>query len=171
MIGALGLAVVLLQSIVPVNTQAAAQVAFLSTDGPVSVSAIPATPRNRTVRVLILSFSSNSLVIAGERAGLRIKEASPRFQITLPAGVEADDVLLLRMKSKDGRRGVGHSSSLEHPFSKDDLMPVKIEPAVAGLEPAGPATPRVYRVVTTAPLKPGEYALLIDMRFFDFGVN
>jgi hypothetical protein len=152
------------QSTAPINTSTAAQVAFLSTDGAVPIAAIPAQPRTRTIRFLILTASSDSLVVPGERAKLRVKEASPRFQVTLPAGIETEDVLLLRMKPKDGRRGVGHSSSLEHPFSEDDLMPVK-------LEPADPAAPRVYRVLTTAPLKPGEYALLIDMRFFDFGVN
>ena len=152
------------QSAAPINTGTAAQVAFLSSDGLVTIPAVPATPQNRTVRVLILSFSSSSLVMPGERAALRVKDAAPRFQVTLPAGVDADEVRLVRLKPKDGRRAVGHSSSFEHPFSKEDLVEIK-------LEPADPATPRIYRVVVPAPLKAGEYALLIDMRFFDFAID
>lgn len=165
MISALWLAVSLLAQVaLPINVQTAAEVAVLTPDRPTPITAVPAKSRTRNIRVIFIGVSSDSLTLDAERSALRLKDPSPRFQLTLPAGVDVDDVRLLRLKSKDGHRSVGYTSSLEHPFSKDDVVAFAIE---AG----DPAQPRTYRVKTTVPLKPGEYAFLIDTRFYDFGVN
>lgn len=171
MISALWLAVSLLsQDTAPLNPRNAAEVVFLSATAgsadplPVPIQPTAAKPGHRNVRVLILTFSSKSLAVAGERASLRVKDPNPVFQVTLPAGIEADDVRVLRLKPKDGRRSVGYHSSPDHPFSKDDVVTIK-------LEPVDPARRNVFRVVTAGPLPSGEYALLADLRFFEFGIN
>lgn len=164
MLNALWLAVSLLAQVTTPTSNTAATVVLLGGEQPTPIHATPAKPKTRTVRLIFLAMQSDSLTMDGERSALRLKDASPRFELTLPPGIDADDVLLLRVKPKDGRRGVGHTSSLEHPFNRDDVVPLAIEPG-------DPAQPRAVRVKATAPLKPGEYALLIDMRFYDFAVN
>jgi hypothetical protein len=164
MIRALWLAVLLFPQVNAQISKTPAEVILLRGESPTPIRATTAQPMSRTVRAVFIVVSSDSLVIDGARSALRLEDASPRFEVTLPAGIDADEVRLVRLKSKDGHRSIGYTSSPEHPFSKSDVM------AIAA-ERKDPAQPRAVIVKTAAPLKPGEYALLIDARFFDFGIN
>src|SRR4051812_5586417 len=75
-------------------------------------------PRSHTVRIAILSFSSDAWTMDGGRAALRTNGTAPRFQVMLPAGANTEDVVLLRFNAKDGRRSVHHSGSEDHPFQQ-----------------------------------------------------
>ena len=164
MIGVLWLAVSLFAQVTTQISKTPAEVALVGGEKPVSLQAATARPHTRNIRFIFIGVSMDSLQIDGERSAVRVKDASPRFEIALPPGVDADEVRLLRLKAKDGHRSVGHTSSLEHPFSKSDLVPIAVEIK-------DPAQPRAVSVKPTAPLKPGEYAILIDLRFYAFGLN
>jgi len=124
-------------------------------------------PRSRNFRFVFIGISKDLMTIDGTKSKLRVTDKSPSFQLALPAGVSPDRaVVLVRLKAKDGRREVGRSRDTSSGLNQDDVVSVKFELAGAGL-----ATSQRYRVVPSSPLKAGEYAIVVDKRFYDFGVN
>jgi hypothetical protein len=127
----------------------------------------PATG-SRTFRILILGFSRDLLLIGGAKAATRVTARTPAFLLTVPAGVEPDEaVVLARLTPKDGRREVGRDRNTTLEIEGGDIVAMTFEPA----EPGTPAASRLFKAAPKAPLKPGEYAIVFQSLFYAFGVD
>jgi hypothetical protein len=152
----------LLQAPLPLSDKPG-EVTVMAGDEGLILKGVVAKQKARDLRFIFMVVSSNWLTLDGMRSAVRFKNASPKFTIAVPPGEDVEDVWLVRLKSKDGIRSVGHSSSLVDPIPQGDRLPMKMEP----VEPGS----RTYRASPEAPLKPGEYAIVMGGRFFDFGVE
>ena len=109
-------------------------------------------------------------VLSEPRAKLRITNPTPIFEVTLPLDLKPSDTIALVKLSVESKRrqvltagGAGPSG-----FSKDDLIPITIEPA----GPRSTERERTYKVTTAAPLAQGEYALVVFIsNYYDFALD
>lgn len=129
----------------------------------------PELPKFRSThrKFLFLAISRDYLTLPGETSGLRLTDSRPVFAVTIPADIDIDSedgVRLVRLKLKDGRREVSHGDSPDAKFDKNDVVAVTFTPQSS--EPAPKV--RAFRVTVTAPLAPGEYALVVERRFYSF---
>ena len=128
-------------------------------------------PRSRNTRIAFVGISRDLLTIDGAAAGLRTRQRTPFFRVIVPAGVAPGDrVRLVKLNSRDGGREVGRASQSDSDVSDDALMSLTFEALDAG-GPGGSAASRTYLSRPKAPLKPGEYAIVLNGRFYDFGVD
>lgn len=118
--------------------------------------------------------------LEGEKASLRMSNAAPTFELGVPADMHAEQlVTLVRLKSGRGQRRVdmqptGMQQLGRATFDEDDVVPASITPIPPegeqqSLPNGAKLTP--HRVTLKAKLKPGEYALFVGMRFYDFAVD
>jgi hypothetical protein len=132
------------------------------------LAGVKAATGSRTFRILILAFSRDLLMISGAKAATRVTAKTPAFLVAVPAGVEPDEaVVLARLTPKDGRREVGRDRNTTSEIESGDTLAMTFELA----EPANPAAARLYRATPKAPLKAGEYAIVVGSLFHDFGVD
>lgn len=112
-------------------------------------------------------------VMKGERSKTRITSRTPSFEMSVPSSVQADQLVkLVRMKVKNGSRETpDYMMSFGLTRQKDlgdDVVATTIEP-VAG---AGSSMyEEVHRMIPSAALEPGEYAVVFNGQFWDFGVD
>jgi hypothetical protein len=171
-VSALPLAAVCLAGWTAVQTTPTAapqtQVALLVGDQRTMLTGVAPQPKWHNLTIGFLSFSHDVLTIDGPKSALRIKTRTPTLVISLAAGVvAAEDVLLVPLKLKDGRLEVGRERDVPSDINPDRLLALTIEPAEAATTDAG----RTFRAIPKAPLKPGEYAVVIRSVFFGFGVD
>jgi hypothetical protein len=126
-----------------------------------------AEPRSRNRRIGFLGFSKDLLTLDGVRSPLRITARQPAFELRLPTSIGPDDVFLVRLTPKGGRREVGLDHQTSNELHDDDLLPLIVRPA----DQVDSDTFRIYRTVPKSPLQPGEYAIKLASRFYDFAVE
>jgi hypothetical protein len=110
------------------------------------------------------------LVIPGRRANYRLAEQRPTFLVTPPF----DDVIMIRLRpgeQKDDRNfRIKLQSNGGVSIAADDMVEMATTPEPSGL----------VRVMPSAPLRPGEYAILSRtnikkvlprVKMFEFGVD
>lgn len=150
------------------STSAPPEVVVRQGETQTRLTAVKAATGSRTFRILFLGFSRDLLIISGAKAATRVTAKTPVFLLTVPAGVEPDDaVALARLTSKDGRREVGRDRNTALEIENGDIVAMTVELA----EPGNPAAARLYRASPKAPLKAGEYAIVVGALFHDFGVD
>jgi hypothetical protein len=88
-----------------------------------------AEPRSRNHRIGFLGFSKDLLTVDGVRSSLRITARQPSFELRLPTNTGPDDVFLVRLTPKGGRREVGMDHETSNELHDDDLLPLIVRPA------------------------------------------
>ena len=137
------------------------------------VNVANAEERHHTFRILIIGIAKLFMAIDKAHSALRVTDGSPEFRIALSPGAEQEllkrpqFVVLVRLTSNDGVREVRFSRNEEKPFSKDDVIPFTLGPGTT----ESPTSAVIHRAIVTGKLNPGEYAFVIDGKFYDFGVN
>jgi hypothetical protein len=112
---------------------------------------------------------------AGKQSPLRFSDRSPTFEVPLYGDVyPSDHIALVKFSVKSDRREIeigsfGAFSGSKSGFNKDDVVPITIDEIKPNA--AGPAYYKLYRIKVVNPLAPGEYALVHDRSFYDFGVD
>jgi hypothetical protein len=109
----------------------------------------------------------------GEQSRTRITARTPSFEVPVPASVQADQMVkLVRMKINDGNRetpefmmSVGFTRQKD---LGDDVVPTSIEPVGGG---GSSAYMELHRMTPLSALEPGEYAVVFNGQFWDFGVD
>lgn len=111
----------------------------------------------------------------GNHAQLRITNTSPTFEVSIPNNVQpADYVTLAKLDTKSDRRELqavkagltGSSNQLP----KDKLVPITLEES-QGQSNSASGYYKLYMVKLVNPIPPGEYAVLVQGSFYDFGVD
>ena len=146
---------------------ASTEVLLIYGDRKMPMTAQTPEPRSHNFQIAIFVISRDVLAIERPKSSLRIRTRSPSFQLHLPAEIAASEVALVRLKTKDGCREIGADHETASRLRDDDLLPVTLKP----VEAVEAATTRQYRVTSTSQLKPGEYALVVRARFYDFAVE
>jgi hypothetical protein len=145
-----------------------AQVALLVGDQRTVLTGVAPQPKSHNLIIGFLVFSHDVFTIDGPKAALRLKNKTPMLVMSLPASVDAaEDVLLAPLKLKDGRLEVGRRRDVPSDINPDRLLALTIEPAEVATTDAG----RAWRAMPKAPLKPGEYAVIVRGLFYGFGVD
>ena len=121
------------------------------------------TVNAKGLRITVFGVSSDLLRVPGERAAIQMPDHAPVFTVHVPSSVRNDDVVLLKLKPKDGYRQVAVGGTAQVPYDSSAVVGVRIE----NVDAEG----RTRRVTPKSTLKPGEYALVVLKRFFDFGVE
>lgn len=123
----------------------------------------------RVVNPLKKVRSRNTL--NGSRAQLRIANTAPIFETALLANINpSDQIVVVKLTVKSERRelDVGRSTlsgGVTTEIREKDKVAVAIE------EVRMDGSMKIYRARPTAPLPPGEYAVMISSGFYDFGVD
>jgi hypothetical protein len=147
--------------------RSATDVLLVSGDHRTPVASQTAEPRSRNHRIGFLGFSKDLLTLDGVRSSLRITARQPSFELRLPTNIGPDNVFLVRLTPKGGRREIGMDHKTSNELHDDDLVPLIVRPA----DPVDSDTFRIYRMVPKSPLQPGEYAIKLASRFYDFAVE
>lgn len=111
--------------------------------------------------------------LKGNHAQLRTSNTSPIFEVAIPSNAQPSDyVALARLDVKSDRRelqaGKASITGFSNQLPKDKIVPVTLEEA-QGQNNSGYY--KIYRVKLVNPTRPGEYALVFQSMFYDFGVD
>ncbi|MGF1600613.1 MAG: hypothetical protein ACFCU8_01115 [Thermosynechococcaceae cyanobacterium] len=121
-------------------------------------------------------------VISGSRSNLRIADHAPRFEMSLPSDISPDDyIVLVRLNSKKdwreietGRAGGG---GLNEFFGagvrvKQGIREkIKVDLVYEELRSSNSAGLTTYSAKVNSLLAPGEYSLVYQDFFYDFGLD
>ncbi len=173
----------------PVPAQNPAMAGF-DMSGGMSVFWIGGSGRSQMVRATPSGTSSNATamllpfapiklrdVFSNPRADLRMNGTQAAFEVIVPPGVRAtDQVVLVRFTvNRKGRMietarigSSGFSSTMSSSFQEKDRIPVTAEPVV-GSKPTNFGTPT--KITPNEALPPGEYAVVVQSLYHDFGVD
>lgn len=110
----------------------------------------------------------------GNHAQIRTNNASPLFEIWLPADLNPSDaIVLIEFDVKSDRREISIATmriGVSTGFSKDDVIPTSINELQT--ESSGGFQQKLYRVNLVRPASSGEYALVVQGSvYYDFGVD
>ena len=113
--------------------------------------------------------------LSGNHAQLRTTNTSPAFEVSLPSNAHPSDLVeLVRLDVKSDRREIETASfgitAGKHGFPKDRLVPISIEEVLTE-DKATSGYSKLYRVKLVNPIGPGEYALVGQGIYYDFGVD
>jgi len=111
-------------------------------------------------------------ILPGERSAIRLGSGTPSFEAALPTNVNPGQLVkLVRLELHGGDREVaaglltlGPTTQKEIP---QDVVATTLEPVSAG---AGGYS-KVFRMTPTMPLAPGEYVVILNGQYWDFGVD
>ncbi len=112
----------------------------------------------------------------GNHSQLRITTTAPVFELSLTADVyPSDHVALVKLTPKSDRReietGRAGITDISQGFRKQDRVPITIEELQPQTATGGVANVKSYRVKVVSPLPPGEYALVYERGYYDFGID
>lgn len=111
----------------------------------------------------------------GKYSEFRISSATPSFEVSIPAnGRAGDSVILVALDVKSDRREVeilGTSMmGSRSGFPEGRTVALRFDEIASKVGSPGTYYKR-YRVTATVPLKSGEYALVCNSSYYDFGVD
>jgi hypothetical protein len=112
----------------------------------------------------------------GNHSQLRITTTAPVFELSLAADVyPSDHVALVKLTPKSDRReietGRAGITDISQGFRKQDRVPITIEELQPQTATGSVVNVKSYRVKVVSPLPPGEYALVYERGYYDFGID
>jgi hypothetical protein len=111
-------------------------------------------------------------ILPGERSAIRLASGTPSFEVALPTNVNPGQLVkLVRLELHGGDREVAAGLFTMGPTTQkeipQDVVPTTLEPVSAG---AGGYS-KVFRMTPTMPLAPGEYLVIWNGQYWDFGID
>ncbi|PZD74258.1 hypothetical protein C1752_01409 [Acaryochloris thomasi RCC1774] len=126
--------------------------------------------------------SKQKAVISGSRSNLRISDHSPTFEMSLPSDISPNDyIVLVKLDSKKDRRevqtGRAGGGGLKEFFGagvrvKQGIREkTKVNLVYEELQSSSSVGLTTYRAKVNSPLAAGEYGLVYQDFFYDFGLD
>jgi hypothetical protein len=118
--------------------------------------------------------------LEGDKSEVRLTNKRPRFDVDLPTDMHTDQlVTLVRLRKKNGQRRIdmnvtGMQQIGRATFAKSDVVLLQIESSeqeVGQLQSSVAMKLKPHHLMPQDVLAPGEYALFIGWRFYDFAID
>jgi hypothetical protein len=142
-----------------------AQIVITSAAGPALLEGTRGELVTRAIKMGSIARPEDSVTLAGPSAAVRLQGAPTGLQIVLPATFDPAEVMLVRLKEKDGRREVIVGPPPARKFEPGVTV------ALHWSEPQDAGTEKRYQVDIGETLKTGEHAIVVFDTLFAFGVN
>lgn len=134
------------------------------------------SPRFRTkVRPGMLMLGQKQIrmdVLPGERSAIRLSAGTPSFEVSLPANVNPGQLVkLVRLELNGGDREVAAGLMTFGPTTQKEIPQDVVPTTLAPVGGAQGGYAKVFRMTPVTPLAPGEYVVILNSEYWDFGVD